>query len=60
MATEAIPDPVREAMKFLHSAILTLESGDPHGAENAAHTAIAWLRECPSGRPVKPTASATV
>lgn len=47
MALEPIePDPRHEAIVCLHRALLAVENGEPHVAENAAHQAIAWLREC--------------
>jgi DNA-binding FadR family transcriptional regulator len=57
MATEAIPDARHEAMVALHRAILEAEAGDRHEAETAIHTALAWVREMPSSRPIKPVTS---
>ena len=54
MATEVIePDPRHEAIVSLHRAIVELEAGDAHTAETAVHTALAWIRECPSRREPK-------
>lgn len=50
MATEAIPDARHEAIVALHRALLEAEAGDSHAAENAAHAAIAWLRDMPCRR----------
>jgi hypothetical protein len=47
MATETIPDARHEAILALHRALLAVENNDPHAAENAAQTAIAWLRDLP-------------
>jgi hypothetical protein len=48
MATETIPDARHEAILSLHRALLAVENGDAHAAENAAHAAIAWLRDMPA------------
>lgn len=47
MATETIPDARHEAILALHRALVAVENGDPHNAENHAHSAIAWLHDMP-------------
>lgn len=47
---QTIPDARREAIIALHRALVEVEAGDSHAALNAAHAAIAWLRDMPCRR----------